>query len=166
MPTSWNFPRVLLGGAGALLLISIPALAKSPARRPNFTGIWVMDTTKFEHKDARLTRLVFRVVQKSDTLRVVTETSDDGHESSFGATYGLDGKPRQSALPDSSGMSTVTLSWASDTLVLGTQFDVKGRGYTMTQRWSLDALRTTMTEARTAQAGGRHMAEYLVFTKR
>lgn len=166
MPETPKLARALFISIGALALFGSSAWAKTGPRHPDFTGVWVMDTTKFAKTDKRLGGLVFRVAQKSDTLRVTTETSDDGHESTFSATYGLDGKPRQNVLPDSSGVSTATVSWEGATLVLETLFDVRGRGYKMVQRWSLDAARKTLTEDRTAEIGSRRMVQHFVFTKR
>jgi hypothetical protein len=168
MPRVSNAVRTPL--AAALLLLAATALAASPAtsaaKHPNFSGVWGMDTTKFHNVDPRLKDLVFRVVQKPDTLHVTTETSDEGHLSTFDATYRLDGGPRENPLPDGSGTSTATLAWESDTLVLGTLFDVQGHEYRMTQRWSLDAARKTLNEERTAETAGRKMSMHFVFTKR
>jgi hypothetical protein len=159
----WGYPVL---ACMALACLAGAAQAKGRPRRPNFSGVWVMDTTKFDNTDARLHGLVFRVVQKSDTMRVTTETSDDGHESTFSATYDLSGLPRQNAMPDGSGTSTATLAWEDATAVLGTRFDVQGRDYTLTQRWTLDAKRRTLTEERTARVGDRQVSQHFVFTKR
>jgi len=151
----------------AVVAIALPCVgAQSPTVRPDYTGVWVMDTTKFEKNDAVLLALTLTVSKHGDTLVVLTEGTDAGRgQFAVTASYALDGTPRQTTAPGSNTVSINKLSWEGATLVLSSSRDVNGRSLKITERWTLDATGKTLSKQQVSAIEGRARSQTLVFTR-
>ena len=152
--------------ATMLVALHAWAQAQAPAPRPDFTGVWVMDTTKFEKHDAELVALKLTVSIHGDTLAIVTDVTDAHRPpSTSSAKYGLDGKPSQNPMGGGGNVLTALVSWDGATLILSSSGDLNGRSLKTTERWSLDATAKTMTRQYHAVIGDREQSQTLLFTR-
>jgi hypothetical protein len=161
--------RQLLRVIAAISLAAPCARAQSPVSHPDFTGVWVMDTTKFQNNDPILLALKLTVSMRGDTLRIETAATDLRGDSTVSLTgradYGLDGKPFQGTMGAGNAVMTRTLSWDGTTLVLSTSGNINGRSLESTERLRLDAAGKTMTRDYVGTVNGRTQSQTLVFTR-
>ena len=161
-----NIRTVLL----TCLVAAQPALGQVPT--PNFSGVWVMDTTKFAKHDPVLVALKLTIKQTGDSLTIVSDIGDQRGgptgpitKTTTTTPYRLDGKPIQNLMVNGT-LATNSLAWNHDTLVMvatGTARD--SQTLTITTRWTLDAKRTTLTQQQRMEHGARLANQTLLFTK-
>ena len=141
-------------------------VAQAPASHPDFTGTWMMDTTKLPKSDAALLALTLTIARRGDTLLVMTEGTD-ATRGAFrtNSTYGFDGKPRPNTLAGGGAVVGGVLSWEGETLVISSSGDVGGQSLTIVERWSLDPSGRTLTRRQAAVGGGHERSQTLAFTR-
>lgn len=160
----------------ALLAALAVALAAAPARtqtpRPDFSGTWVMDTTKFEKDDPVLAALTLTVTQGPDALGVKTEVGDRrGPGAPIARTttlarYLLDGQAVENRMPGGNRAISV-LSWDHETLVFRTSGPAPdGQTIDLTTRWTLEARGTRLVQQQRMQHGERVANQTLFLFKR
>ena len=161
--------RQLLRAIAAISLAAPCARAQASASHPDFTGIWVMDTTKFQKNDPILLALKLTVSMHGDTLRFETVATDVRGDSTVNVTsradYGLDGKSFQGSMGAGNAVMTRRLSWDGTTLVLSTSGNINGRSLESTERLRLDSAGKTMTRDYVGTVNGRTQSQTLVFTR-
>ena len=160
----------------ALLVALAVALAAAPAStqtpRPDFSGTWVMDTTKFEKADPVLAALTIAVSQGPDTLGVKTEVGDRRGpgapitRTTTLASYLLDGQAVENRMPSGKGAISV-LSWDHETLVFRTSGPgPDGQTIDLTTRWTLEAGGARLVQQQRMQHGERVANQTLFLFKR
>src|SRR5437762_2594835 len=91
--------RISLFTAAAALTFALAALdAQVPAAHPDFSGTWLMDTTRTAKTDPSIISLTLRVNEHGDTMTVVSEFTTPAGSSITNATYGFDGRPRKNVV--------------------------------------------------------------------
>src|SRR5436305_12021466 len=161
--------RTLLLTAAAALTIAMPALdAQAPSAHPDFSGTWLMDTTRTAKTDPSIISLTLRVNEHGDTMTVVSEFTTPAGSTTTNATYGFDGRPWKNVVVQR-GIETIrssVVTWEGKTLVIKTTFELQGQTLAETERWTLDATGKTMTKERVAEYAGRAIPQTVVFVRR
>jgi len=147
-----------------ILCASVSVGAQSAASRPDFTGIWKMDTTKFDKHDAELAGLTLTVSNHGDTLLVVTDVFDTGRPSVQMRSMYLP-KPAGGGQPAETLVRASIRGWVGDTLVLRRVETRPERTLNIEERWTLDATGRTLSRAQTVVDGIRWSRQTLVFTR-
>jgi len=138
--------------------------AQSTASRPDFTGTWKMDTTKFAKHDAQLVGLTLNVLTRGDTLIVATDVVDAGRPPvQMRSTYLPNQAPGTQPADTLARMSV--RGWVGDTLVLRRVERRPDRTLEIEERWTLDASGRTLSRSQTAVDGIRWSRQTLVFTR-
>ena len=152
----------LVAVAGALPAVS--PLAAQRGSHPDPTGVWKMDTTKFEKHDAALAGLSLTVSRSGDTLVVVTDVQDAGR-----APFQMQARYLPSTLVAVAAVDSAhrvsPFTWDGDTLVLHTIERRPQRTLDITERWAIDASGRTLSRLQTVLDGPRVSRQTLVFTK-
>jgi hypothetical protein len=161
--------RTLLFTSVAAFAFSISALAaQTPATHPDFSGTWLMDTTRTVKTDPSIISLTLRVNQHADTMNVVSDFTTPAGITTANATYGFDGRPWKNVVVQR-GIETIRSSvatWEGKSLVIKTTSELQGQTLAETERWTLDASGKTMTKERVAQYAGRTIPQTVVFVRR
>lgn len=159
------YAQRLFGAVCAAVVAASSVLgAQSSAGRPDFTGTWRMDTTKFAKHDRDLAGLTLTVSNHGDTLMVVTDVLDVGRpptqmRASYLSTSVNGGHTAGSTLPSS------IQGWIGDTLVLRSVEQRPERTLNIEERWTLDASGRTLSRSQTVVDGIRWSRQTLVFTR-
>lgn len=153
-----------------LVLVAMPVSGQSP--RPDFTGTWVMDTTKFEKHDPVLVTLTLAITQGRDTLNARMDVGDRRGPSapitqtSSLASYLLSGQPLQNRMANGVVASS-ELSWDHETLVLRSVGPAPdGQTLEITTRWTIEAHGTRLIQQQRMQHGDRVANQTLLLTRR
>jgi hypothetical protein len=150
----------------AFAIAPLRAAAQAPASHPDFTGTWMMDTTKLPKSDASLLALTLDIARRGDTLFVKTEGRDATRGPfTTSSTYGFDGKPWQNAIPGGGAIVAGVLSWERETLVISSSGYAGERLLKIIERWSLDPSAKTLTRRQAAVVGGNERSQTLAFTR-
>lgn len=161
--------RPLLAAIGVIALAAPRVTAQSQRDHPDVTGVWVMDTTKFQKTDTVLIALTLTVSREGDTLRVASDVTDKRGQALVNSTstarYALDGSPRPNAIAGGSAVVTSLLSWDGAILVLSSAGEISGRSIMTTERWTIDATGKTMSRYHVTAINGREVSQTLMFTR-
>jgi hypothetical protein len=148
----------------ATVLAAAPSLgAQSAASRPDVTGSWKMDTTKFAKRDPELADLKLTVSKHGDTLLVVTDVLDVGRPPVQMRTTYLGRQATVGQPPDT--LRTSIQGWIGDTLVLRRVEQRPERTLNIEERWTLDGTGRTLSRSQTVVDGIRWSRQTLVFTR-
>jgi hypothetical protein len=156
---------ILLIAFGGVLAIGSKAFAQQPARQPDFRGVWRMDTTKFEKRDALLSALELSVSQRGDTLSIITDVADTGRAPiQMRSWYLPAASPGLTAASDSRATAD-SFDWQGDTLVLRRTERRPERTLEIEERWALDASGNTLARYQRVRDGARLSQQTLLFTR-
>lgn len=159
------YAQGLLGAVCAAIVAGSSVLsAQSRAGRPDFTGTWRMDTTKFEKHDRALAGLTLTVSNHGDTLVVVTDVLDVGRPPTQMRANYLSNAVKASQAAHSTLPSSVQ-GWIGDTLVLRSVEQRPERTLNIEERWTLDASGETLSRSQIVVDGIRWSRQTLVFTR-
>ena len=147
------------GPAGA------PAAA---ATHPDFTGTWVLDTTKSQSPMPLPGTMQVVVAQTGNSMKIDRTASTPNGDMSTTTTFTLDGATSKNTVTQmgmSIDMNTVA-TWDGAALVAKTTADVGGQSLEQTDRWSLSADGKELTINTDVSAGGQQMSAKLVLNKK
>jgi hypothetical protein len=142
-----------------------PVRAQSTARRSDFTGVWKMDTTKFDKHDAALAALTLNVSRRGDTLVIVTDVLDTNRPPVQMRSQYLPEQSLSRVEPADPSLRANPLSWEGDTLVLRRVEQRGPRTLKIEERWVLDATGQTLSRLQAVADGERVRRQTLVFTR-
>ena len=145
----------------------LSADAQAPAARPNFSGVWIMDTAKSPGPMIPQA-MTYAIEQRGDTIRIRRDTKSMRGEFSASLIYGADGKPWKNSINEGGIPRDVSsvLTWEGSTLVITSTINASGQIINQVEKWTLDATGQTITADRTAEAMGQQFATKMVFNKR
>ena len=154
---------------GILLTGSATAFAQQQqSQQSDFTGVWRMDTTKFAKRDALLAALTLTVVQRSDSISIITDVADTGRAPmQMRARY----VPTPSAVTSATSssrdprVSVGSFDWRGDTLVLHLIEHRPDRTLEIEERWTLDSTGQTLSRYQRVLDGKRRSQQTLLFTR-
>lgn len=156
---------IVLMACGALLIGGSAAFAQQPASRPNFQGVWRMDTTKFHKRDALLAALQLSVSQRGDTLNIVTDVADTGRAPIQMRSWYVPTASVASPAPADSRVTNGSFDWQGDTLFLRRTEHRPDRTLEIEERWALDRSGQTLSRYQRVRDGARLSQQILVFTR-
>ena len=158
-------------------LTAVPALApiasslagaQTPAARPNFSGVWVLDSARTQPGAMTPMAMSYAIEQHGDTLRITRQTRTRRGEFTSQLLYGLDGRPWHNSV-DQGGVPVEVssiLTWEGSTLVITSTLNAGGQELHQVERWSLDPNGRDLLADRTAEAMGQHFVMRLVLIRR
>lgn len=150
---------------GGMLASGSNAFAQQPAHQPDFRGVWRMDTTKFEKRDALLSALTLSVSRRGDTLSIITDVADTGRAPiQMRSWYLPAASPGVSAASDSLAVAG-SFDWQGDTLVLRRTERRPERTLEIEERWALDGSGKTLARHQRVRDGSRLSQQTLLFTR-
>lgn len=154
----------------SLLLATVSVLsagAQTPAARPDFSGLWIMDTAKSPGPMIPQA-MTYAIGQRGDTISIKRDTKSMRGEFSASLVYGTDGKPWKNSINEGGILRDVSsvLTWDGSTLVITSTISASGQIINQVEKWSLDATGRTLTADRTVEAMGQQFATKMVFNKR
>jgi hypothetical protein len=149
---------------------AVPALGQGP--RPDFSGTWEMDTTRFEKLDPVLAALTLTIQQGPDTLGVKMDVGDrlgpsePLKRSTTLTRYLLNGEPLQNRMGNGT-MASSTLSWDHETLVMRASGPgPDGQQLEITTRWTMEAHGARLVQQQRMQHGQRVANQTLLLSRR
>lgn len=150
--------------AAALAVMCVGVLgAQSTRGRPDFTGIWVMDTAL--SPGPTLPRaLSYTIQHHGDTVTIRRHTVNSQGEFTADLVYGTDGKPWRNTTTQAGVPVQITsvLTWAGDSLVITSELEAGGQALHQVETWSLDSARHRLVAIRVVDAMGQHYSTQLV----
>jgi hypothetical protein len=151
----------------AILTAASPSAshAQSAEHHPDVIGVWKMDTTKFNKRDAELSALTLTVSHRGDTLVIVTDVVDAKRPPMQMRSRYLPERVLGSAALADTALAESPLSWAGDTLVLRRVEQRPDRKLEIEERWAFDASDHTLYRQQTVVDGRRVSKQTLVFTR-
>ena len=156
---------IFLAACGALLGNASTTPAQETGAHPDFRGVWRMDTTKFEKRDALLSALKLTVSQRGDTLGIVTDVVDTGSAPiQMRASYLPATTPGISTASDPRA-TTGSFDWQGDTFVLRRTEHRPERTLEIEERWALAGNGKTLARFQRVRDGARLSQQTLLFTR-
>lgn len=147
------------GPAGA------PAAATA---HPDFSGTWVLDTTKSQSPMPLPGTMQIVVAQAANSMKIDRTASTPNGDMSTSTSWTLDGQTSKNTVTQmgmSIDMNTIA-NWDGAALVAKTTADVGGQTLEQTDRWSLSADGKELTINTDVSAGGQQMSAKLVLNKK
>ncbi len=147
------------GPAGA------PAAATA---HPDFSGTWVLDTTKSQSPMPLPGTMQIVVAQAANSMKIDRTASTPNGDMSTSTNWTLDGQTSKNTVTQmgmSIDMNTIA-NWDGAALVAKTTADVGGQTLEQTDRWSLSADGKELTINTDVSAGGQQMSAKLVLNKK
>ena len=151
----------------ALLNSRATASAQRQAHHSDFDGVWRMDTTKFEKRDALLAALTLTVSQQGDTLSIVTDVVDTGRAPIQMRSWYVPTAVATGSSSSTNPHATVgSLDWEGDTLVLRRTERRPDRTLEIEERWTLDPSGQMLSRYQRVRDGTRLSRQTLMFTRK
>lgn len=165
-----NRARAISHGA-ILLFVGLVAISsawgQAPAVRPNFTGVWALDTARTQPGPVRPMALSYAIEQHGDTITVTRHTRTMRGEFTAHLVYGTDGRAWQNSV-DQGGVRvevSSVLTWEGSTLVITSTLATGGQSLHQVERWSLDPNGRDLLADRTVEAMGQQYTMRLILGK-
>jgi hypothetical protein len=141
--TSWNV--LLRSGVASLatvILLTLAAGAASSQEKPDFTGHWILNTTKSDFGSApKIDDLTENIQQNGSVIVIRIVTQDDGGKHEHNVSYTTDGAGNTNVV---AGQPMIYKShWEGESLVTVVR-DERGGGYTETRSLSKDGKTQTV----------------------
>ena len=145
--------------AAVMYAVAAPSAAAAQSARPNYSGTWVMDTTKsvVNGQLSAPTSATITIVQHGDTITMDREANSAMGPVKTHVVFAIDGKPWKNSLPvngEDLPISSV-LTWENGTLVIHSTFSVQGTDVEQIDKWNMGADGKTLTTFRSLSAGGQ-----------
>jgi hypothetical protein len=132
-----------------LALVAV-SLAAAAGNRPNFSGVWRLDTSKSEFGKAPPPRALTSHIEHHDPeLKVHTEITGPQGAYSTDYTWVTDGRENVNTVRGNEIRATVV--WNGQTLISNAKTTVNGAALTIVDVWSLSGDGHTLTVSRTVQ---------------
>lgn len=161
--------------AGALLSPIVLQAQAGPAgapaaatAHPDFSGTWVLDTTKSQSPMPLPGTMQIVVAQAANSMKIDRTASTPNGDMSTSTNWTLDGQTSKNTVTQmgmSIDMNTIA-NWDGAALVAKTTADVGGQTLEQTDRWSLSADGKELTINTDVSAGGQQMSAKLVLNKK
>jgi len=156
---SFAIPATLL----ALLAVAVPT--KTTAQSvPNLSGTWVLQVEKSDF--GALPALTSRTdvfAHQEPQLTITRKIQSAGSETTSTLVYAVDGKPYKNMAGGSE--LTSTLKWEGQTLVMVTTVSNPQGEATITDRYTLAADGTTLTQVRMVVVQGQELKQTLLLAR-
>jgi hypothetical protein len=162
--------------AAVMYAVAAPSVAAAQAARPNYSGTWVLDSSKSQMTSAMQDNLpqlaagTWIIAQHGDTLIMDRDMTMSGAHQKSHIVVAIDGKSWKNTVPTMGGgdIETSTIaSWENGELVVRSSGNVQGSDFVQTDRWTLSADGKVFVSHRsvTVPGAGEVQASTLTFTK-
>jgi hypothetical protein len=154
--------------AAVMYALAAPSASAQAPARPNYSGTWVLDTSKSTSGGNMPTSAVYTVAQHGDTLIMDRETVNIAGTTKNHLVVGIDGKTWKNTVSlggESTELSSVA-SWDKGALVVRSNGNVQGVDFVQTDTWTMAADGKSFTYHRSLSAGGDEMSADMVFVKK
>lgn len=165
--------------AAVMYAVAAPSAAAAQAARPNYSGTWVLDSSKSSMTSAmadnipQMAAATWVIIQHGDTIVMDRETAITGLPAAKSrVVVGTDGKPWKNTVPQMGGAGDIETSsvatWESAGLVVRTSGNVQGFDFVQTDRWTLSVDGKSLVAHRSVTVAdqGEVQAATLTFTKK